>query len=141
MRYIVHRRFKGKAICGDVNLPAMTECDCVGGIITHNGRQICFVKSENAHQYFAIDEDCKGMERGRLTQAIQKSLAKRDDSYQKRWDMVWEDSLCQQYKRDEFEDYWLWNHAWFNAPIEDLRYIADLVGINVDKLEQTKEDA
>lgn len=24
MKYAVHRRFKGKAICGDVNLSAMT---------------------------------------------------------------------------------------------------------------------
>lgn len=26
------------------------------------------------------------------------------------------------------EDYWLWNHEFYNAPIEDLRYIAKLVG-------------
>lgn len=128
MKYIVHKRFRGKAICGDVNLPAMTMCECDGATIRYNGNDICFVRSENAHQFFAIDEDGMGMERGRLTQAIQKVLAKRDNDYQKRWDKVWGDEICQSYKREDYNDYWLWNHAFFNADIDVLRHIANLVG-------------
>lgn len=128
MKYIVHKRFKGKAICGDVNLPALTVCECADGIIRHDGDDICFATSENAHQFFAIDEDGMGMVRGRLTQTIQKALDKRDGNYQKRWDKVWEDQLCQQYKRTEYEDYWLWNHSFFSASIENLKYIAALIG-------------
>lgn len=93
MKYIVHKRFRDKAICGDVNLPAMTACECDGAMIKHCGHDICFVTSENAHQYFAIDEDGMGMKRGKLTQAIQKILAKRDDHYQERWDKVWDVGL------------------------------------------------
>lgn len=128
MKYIVHTKFKSKAICGDVNLPAMTACECNGTVITHEGRPISFVKSENAHQYFAIDEDGMGMVRGRLTQDIQKTLAKRDDEHQSRWDKVWEDEICRSFKRDDYDDYWLWNHEFFNADVETLRYIAKLVG-------------
>lgn len=128
MKYIVHKRFRDKAICGDVNLPAMTVCECDGAIIRHNGNDICFAMSENAHQFFAINDDGMGMERGKLTQAIQKALAKRDDDYQKRWDKVWDDELCREYKRTEYEDFWLWNHNFFNADIDTLRYIATLVG-------------
>ena len=128
MNYIVHRRFKDKAICGDVNIPAMTEVEEVDGVILYDGKPICFVASENAHQYFARNDDGNGMLRGKLTQAIQKTLSKRDENYQARWDKVWEDKVCQPYKRVEYEDFWLWNHAWFNAPIEDLRHIAQLVG-------------
>lgn len=128
MKYIVHKRFKGKAICGDVNLPAMTECECDGKIIRHNGNDICFVKSENAYQFFAINDDGMGMERGKLTQDIQRTLAKRDNDYQKRWDKVWNDMVCQPYKREDYDDYWLWNHAFFNADIDVLRHIANLVG-------------
>lgn len=40
MNYIVHKRFKQKALCGDVNLPATTECDLVGGVIFANGNYI-----------------------------------------------------------------------------------------------------
>lgn len=128
MNYIVHRRFKDRAICGDVNIPAMTELEDMDGVIMYDGKPICFDTSENAHQYFARNDDGNGMLRGKLTQSIQNTLSKRDKNYQARWDKVWDDEACQQYKRVEYADFWLWNHAWFNAPIEDLRHIAQLVG-------------
>ena len=126
--YITHRRFKQKALCGDVNIPAMTACEVEDGVIFCNARPICAVTSENAHQYFSINTDGNGMERGNLTQAIQKRLAKLDAQHQDRWDKVWEDPICKQYKRTDHADFWLWNHEFFDAPIEDLRHIADLVG-------------
>jgi len=128
MKYIVHKRFKGKAICGEVNIPAMSVCECIGAFITYNNKTICYATSENAHQYFAIDEDGMGMVRGRLTQAIQKTLANRDKQYQERWDKVWDDPVCQRFKRKDHEDFWLWNHDFFNTEINVLRYIANLVG-------------
>jgi hypothetical protein len=81
MKYIVHTRFKGIAICGDVNLPAMTICECDGAFIQYNGEDICYLNSENSHNHFAIDEDGMGMQRGKLTKAIKKTLAERDDEY------------------------------------------------------------
>ena len=33
MKYVVHRRFKDKAICGEVNLPAMTMCEEANGYV------------------------------------------------------------------------------------------------------------
>ena len=131
MKYIVHKRFKGKALCGDINLPAMTVCECDGTVIRHNDNNICFVKSENAHRFFALDEDGMGTERGKLTQAIQKTLSRRDSGYQERWDKVWDDEICQPYRRKEHVDYWLWNHDFFNADISNLRHIAELVGAKI----------
>lgn len=128
MKYVVHRRFKDKAICGEVNLPAMTVCEENGGYIFHGDKPLCVVTSENAHQFFARDDDGAGMLRGKLTQAIQKTLAKRDANYQNRWDKVWDDPACQPYKRIEYADFWLWNHDFFNADIDTLRHIAKLVG-------------
>lgn len=92
---------------------------------------ICTITSENAHQFFAINNDDMGMMRGKLTQAIQKALAKRDGDYQKRWDKVWNDEICQQFKRKEYDDYWLWNHEFFNADIDSLKHIAKLVGAKI----------
>ena len=128
MKYIAHKRFKGKAYCGYVNIPATTVLESTDGVIFCEGRPICFETSENAHQFFARDDDGNGMQRGRLTQAIQKRLAKRDKRHQERWDKVWDDPICQSYKRVEFDDYWLWNHNFFGAPIEDLQHIANLIG-------------
>lgn len=128
MKYVIHKRFKGKAICGDMNLPATTKCESKDGVITFNGQPLCMVMSENAHQFFAADEDGCGMVRGMLTQAIQKALSKNDAMHQARWDKIWDDVECQPYKRTEYEDYWLWNHSFFNADISVLRHIAKLVG-------------
>lgn len=127
MQYIIHKRFKTKAICGDVNIPAMTECEERNGVLFHNGKPLCYVASENAHQFFARNDDGNGLLRGELIQNIKRRLEKKDNSYQKRWDKVWEDSLCQKYKRKEFDDFWLWSHEFYNAPIEDLQYIHNLV--------------
>ena len=47
----------------------------------------------------------------------------------KRWNKIWNDPRCQPYRKDAQADHWLWNDAFYNfAPIEDLKYIADLVG-------------
>lgn len=135
MKYITHKCFKQKAICGQLNLPSMTEVECENGIIFCNQGIICSACSENAHQYFARNDDGHGMERGRLTQAIMKTLAERhgrdDPEYQERWDRIWDDLICQPFKSDTHVDRWLWNHEFFNADIETLRYIAELVRTKV----------
>lgn len=129
MEYIAHKRFKQKAICGEVNLPAMTECELKGNMITYENKPLCLATSQSGHDFFTRNDDGQGMLRGKITEAIKTCLSKRDDDYQKRWDKIWEDNLCQQYKRKEHADFWLWNHEFFNAPIEDLKYIANLIGI------------
>jgi hypothetical protein len=128
VQYITHRRFKDNAICGRVNIPAFSTCDERDGVVYFCSMPICYTTSENAHQYFARNNDGQGMKRGQLTQAIQKKLAKRDSAYQSRWDKIWDDTICQKYKCKEYDDFWLWNHGFFNAEIEDLTYIAKLVG-------------
>lgn len=128
MNYICHRRFKGESIFGEVNIPALTKCESIGGVIYCEGKSICFETSENAHQYFARNNDAQGLLRGKLTQKIQAVLAKSDNQHQARWDKIWDDEKCQSYRRAEYEDYWLWNNAFFNAPIEDLQYILKLIG-------------
>ena len=132
MKYIAHKRLKGNVGCGFVNIPAMTEVECEGGIIIYNNGIVCCEDCETAHQFFTRNDDGHGMERGKLTQAIMKALAQRnsrdDKAYQERWDKVWNDPACQPYKRENDDEYWLWNHAFFNADIDVLRHIAELVG-------------
>lgn len=133
MKYIAHRRFKGRAACGDVNIPAMTELYLKDNVIYYEEYPICYFSSENAKQYFTVNEDGQGMLRGKYTQAIQKKLAIRDENYQNRWNKIWEDNLCvKKYKRkDSGENYFLWDTAFFNAPILDLQHIASLIDVKV----------
>lgn len=127
MTYITTQRFKSKAICGDVNLPALTEVTLIGNMLYFGDKPLCVVTSENAHRHFARNDDGQGMERGRLTRTIMEALARKDEKHQDRWDKVWEDELCRKYKRKEYADYWLWNHAFFNADIADLEHIYNLI--------------
>ena len=75
MKYIAHRRFKKDAIRGPVNIPAMTELECEDGIIIYRNGIVCYEDCETSHQFFTRNDDGCGMERGRLTQAIMKTLA------------------------------------------------------------------
>jgi len=130
MEYLIYRRFRGRALCGEVNLPAGTPVECTAdGLLFYRGRALCRTGSENAHQHFVRNDDGNGWLRGQLISSIQRRLEKRDGGYQQRWDKVWGDPACQPYKRAEFADYWLWNHAFFNAEIDVLRHIAGLVGV------------
>lgn len=130
MEYITHRRFKDKAICGDVNIPAMTECEERNGMIYHDNNPLCLISSENAHMYLAANEDGMGMKRGELTRKITSILRRKDNMHQWRWDRVWDDELCQKYKRPEHPDHWLWNHEFYNAEISDLEYILNLIVVS-----------
>lgn len=98
------------------------------GLIFWRGQAVCLTTSQNAYDFFSSDDDGQGRLRGKLVAAIKKKLEKRDSGYQARWDKVWGDELCQKYRRHEHEDWWLWNHDFYSAPIPDLRHIASLVG-------------
>ena len=128
VRYIVKKRMREAGISGRVNIPYGTAVEAVDGLIIHQGAAVCAVTSRNAHLYFARDDDGQGRERGALTLAITSTLEKQDKDHQARWDRVWEDETAQWYRRQDHEDHFLWGHAFFEAPVEDLRHIADLIG-------------
>lgn len=128
MQYIVHKRFKQESISGYVNIPACSVCEEQDGVILYNGNVVCSASSMNAHQHFARNDDGNGLLRGRLTRSIMKALEKRDKDYQSRWNKIWDDSLCQPYRRKEYAQYWLWNDDFYKADIDTLRHIAKLVG-------------
>ena len=90
---------------------------------------MCAVNSQNGVDYFAQNDDGRGEERGKLTIEIISVLVKRDKNYQARWDKVWEDELCQKYRKTGDDDFWLWNCEFYAAPIEDLQYIRKLITI------------
>ena len=123
MTYLVTRRFKAKTMSGIVNLPYGTACELRGETIYHGGKPLCFATSENAHQYFSRNDDGQGERRGELVHDILARLK----GNQEAWGRIWEDLSIRKYKRVEFADYWLFNHDFYNAPVEDLKYILKVV--------------
>lgn len=123
MTYLVTRRFKAKTMSGTVNLPYGTVCELRGETIYHGGKPLCFVTSENAHNYFSRNDDGQGERRGELVHDILARLK----GNQEAWGRVWDAPAIRKYKRVEFADYWLFNHDFYNAPIEDLEYILKIV--------------
>ena len=131
MGFITFKRFKGLALCGErLNLPYGTELFTDGNLlITLDGKAVCYCTSENAKRHFARNDDGHGLERGKLVAAIIKTLSSRDKNYQTRWDKVWADSICRKYKRVDHENFWVWNHDFYEADINTLQYIAKLIGM------------
>ena len=126
MKYLVTNRFKTKAICGEVNLAYGTECFSQGNVIYRQDKQpLCLITSENAHMYFTVNDDGLAKERRQLIEDIAKLLS--DEKMEKRWDVVWNDLTCRKYKRKEFADFWLWNHDFYGASLDDLQYIKKIL--------------
>ena len=132
--YIARKRARFSGIGGiPVNIPYGTVLEVKEDFILFDGRPVCAVTSQNAYDYFSQNDDGCGRERGALVAAIIARLEKKGDGHQDRLDQVWDDPLCQKYRRPEHEDFWLWNYDFFNAPVADLRHIARLIGAQVQK--------
>lgn len=128
--YIVTKRFKAKAICGNVNLPFGTKCWVRNGMICCDRGALCMVTSQNAFDYFTQNDDgCAKLRRG-LIDSIFAALSSSNQelsSYEVKWGRVWNDSTCLKYKRKEYDAHWLWNYDFYHAEIDVLRFIAKLV--------------
>lgn len=130
-QYIVTKRFKGKSICGDVNLPFGTVCHVENETICCEKGEICLVTSQNAYDFFTQNDDgCAELRRELITKILDtlKSFEYDEEIYTTKWDKIWNDTLCQRYKREDYDDCWLWNYDFYNADIVSLQYIAGLVG-------------
>lgn len=123
--YLVRKRCQIEAICGPVNLPYGTLAICNGGIISmRDGRMICRANSQTARDYFSVNDDGMGAIRGRLVQSIMDALQSKAEM----WDRVWEDPVCLKFKDPKHSDYFLWDISFYEAEIEELVHINNLVG-------------
>ena len=130
MRYIVTNRFKGQAICGAVNLPYGTACETRDGyLVLEGGRRLCAVTSQHAYYHFSRDDDGLGKERGKLVQDIRRTLERRDAKHQTRWDKLWADAGANRLRRADHDDFWVWNHDFYNADVPELRRIRLLLEV------------
>lgn len=136
MKYITIKRFKRNNPFGNFNIPYGTPIEEVNGwLLAPNGARICRDTAALMREYFARDDDGNGLERGKVAHAIIDRMHiepnETKDHWQERWNVIWEDKMCQKYKKDESETTFLWSIDFYNAPLFDLYYIARLVGANI----------
>ena len=122
MKYIVYKRFKGLGISGYINLPRNTQCLVENNIIYYKEKPIAYATSENAHQYFTINEDNNGLLRGEL---IQKIILILNKNKQKK-NLLLSDNLCKKYIERK-NNIIILNHLFYIAEIDDLKYILNLI--------------
>ena len=125
--YVVRRRARFLSICGPVNLPYGTEVSSDGAFLTVNGEKLCSITSQNAYDFFSRNDDGFGKERGKLVHDIMCTLERRDAKYQTRWDRLWADEGANKLRRTDYEGYWLWSYAFYNADVNELRRICQLL--------------
>lgn len=129
-QYLVTKRFKARAICGNLNLPFGTKCFAVAGYICCDSGVICREDSQNGYEFFTQNDDGCGEQRRKLIDKILRLLGcsrQSKDSYDAKWDKVWGDPVCQKYKRTDYDDFWIWGYGFYHAEIPDLIYIEKLV--------------
>ena len=127
--YIVRRRARFLAIRGPVNLPYGTEVSSDGAFLTVNGEKLCSITSQNAYDFFSRNDDGHGLERGKLVQDIRSTLERRDAKHQARWDKLWADAGANRLRRADHDDFWVWNHNFYNADVNELRRIRLLLEV------------
>ena len=134
MQYITIKRFKRRGIGGYVNIPYGKTLELKDDVLLYyDDKPVCVARSAASHEHFTRNDDGNGLERSKLSHAIINALASENfDTPQERneaWQAIWNDSLTQKYRRPEHLDYWLWNDDFYNASIDDLKYIAALAGV------------
>ena len=127
-RYITRKRAKFDGLSGPVNIPYGTALENEGGFLMWKGGRVCLPTSQNALDHFCQDDDGQGQQRGDLITRILSRMEKRNRDHKARWEKVRSNPLTQKYRRVEHEDFWIWNHDFYTAPVEDLRQIAALIG-------------
>lgn len=127
MEYVLHRRLKGMAICGKVNLPYGTICHSNGNFIISNEGIICAITSEQSHKYFACNDDGMGLRRGALTYSIAYKPMGKGSRFSPSQISVLTEKYSR-YLRDDC-DFVLFNNRFFSAPINDLEQMIRDLGL------------
>lgn len=139
MQYIAIKRYRRPAR-GErkaVNIPYGSTLEERDGNLYYRGIEVCSDHAAVMREFFRRNDDGRGLERGKLSQAIVKRMQMKPgetrEAFNRRWDVCWNDGLCMRYRKQAQADHFLWDISFFNAPIEDLKYIAALVGAGKGK--------
>ena len=121
-----HARFTG--LNGPVEIPyGASLTGDGGGLILYEGKNLCYVSSPMATN-FVQDDDHNGEKRAKLVNLIEDSLHQNDGKDRIRWYSICDDPIACKYVIAKYAGFWeSWSRRFYDAPIDALEYIAELV--------------
>lgn len=130
-QYMVRKRLKALSRTGEkVNIPYGTMLKCVNGIIYWKGNILCNDDCQMQKEYLVQANSPDVSQRAYLINDILKllSLSMPDDlKVKKRWEVLWKDPWANEFRRRDFEDFWLWSNKFYDAEEADLINLRKLI--------------
>ena len=130
-QYMVRKRLRALSRTGEkVNIPYGTMLKCVNGIIYWKDDILCNDDCQMQKDYLVQANSPDVSQRAYLINNILKplSLPTPDNANAKeRWQILWKDPWANEFRRKDFEDFWLWSNKFYDAEEADLRKLCKLI--------------
>lgn len=123
-KYITTQRYRGMTLSGPKNIPALTLVELrEDNILYLENKPLHYITSQRGIEYFARNDDGKGLERFELCRKIQGLCAQHSDPNDSWGARLWDTPAMQKYRRANNDVRWLWNRKFYDASIEELEWI------------------
>lgn len=130
-QYMVRKRLRALSRTGEkVNIPYGTMLKCVNGIIYWKDDILCNDDCQMQKDYLVQANSPDVSQRAYLINDILKLLslpAPDNPKVKERWQILWKDPWANEFRRKDFEDFWLWSNKFYDAEEADLRKLCKLI--------------
>ena len=130
-QYMVRKRLRALSRTGEkVNIPYGTMLKCVDGIIYWKDDILCNDDCQMQKEYLVQANSPDVSQRAYLINKILKLLGPPtpdDVKSKERWEVLWKDTWANEFRRKDFEDFWLWSNKFYDAEEADLRKLCKLI--------------
>ena len=130
-QYMVRKRLRALSRTGEkVNIPYGTMLRCVNGIIYWKDDILCNDDCQMQKDYLVQANSPDVSQRAYLINEILKLLSRSapySPKVEKRWELLWKDPWANEFRRKDFEDFWLWSNKFYDAEEPDLRRLRNLI--------------
>ena len=130
-QYMARKRIRTLSRTGEkVNIPYGTMLKCINGIIYWKDNILCNDDCQMQKDYLVQANSPDVSQRAYLIDEILKllSLPTLDNpKVKERWQILWKDSWANEFRRKDFEDFWLWSNKFYDAEEADLRNLCKLI--------------
>ena len=130
-QYMVRKRLRTLSRTGEkVNIPYGTMLKCINGIIYWKDNILCNDDCQMQKDYLVQANSPDVSQRAYLIDEILKLLClptPDNPKVKERWQILWKDLWANEFRRKDFEDFWLWSNKFYDAEEADLRKLCKLI--------------